>query len=256
MVKKTEEELQAELDKSLDEIEKTPEPDPLAEGEPEVKEEAPEAEPETPKEEPEDKELGEDYKKKFVDSRREALILHSKNKKISEAIEAASSMPEPTEDELKIKYKDWDMMDDTQRQLATDNYKNSKALSMLGEVTKESKDIESWNNKVDDFVDNPKTLIANPLLEGKTDDFRIFASKPTRRGVPMEDLISAFLFEASKKVNLNKGKMFEVGTPGPSSKTKAPSDKISIEEAMTLKKVNYKAYKEKLLEGKIEVGEL
>ena len=46
--------------------------------------------------------------------------------------------------------------------------------------------------------------------------------------------------------------MFEQGTGGPTDKPKLKGDKITLEEAMQLKKVDYKKYKEMLVAGKIE----
>lgn len=190
-----------------------------------------------------------DYKKKFVSSTRESQVLHSKNKKISEAIEKAVTMPDPSEDELKAQFPNWDVMSETEQVLAKKTFKYDKAFAMLSEVTKESKDIESWNKKVDEYTSNPKTLIEHPELEGKTEEFQIFASKPTRRGVDFEDLIKAFLFDISAKQVRSKGKMFDTGSGG--EKQKPKSDILSAVEGRKLMKSDYKKWKELLLAGKI-----
>jgi hypothetical protein len=250
--KPTKEELQEQIDKSLEDVDKlkdTPEPDP--EPEPKPSEPAPEPEPEPePKPEPQP---DVDYKKKFVESTREAQVLHAKNKKINEVIETALTLPDPTDEELKKEFTDWDVMTDTEKKLATDNLKSTRRFAMLEEVTRESKDIETWNTKVDSFVDDPKTLVDNPELEGKLDDFKLFATKPTRRGVDFGDLVLAFGGEEAKKTKpKNKGSMFETGTGGPNDRPKPKSDKISIEQARVLRETDYKKYTEYLKAGKIE----
>ena len=53
----------------------------------------------SPSKPPEDEKPSEDYKKKFVASSREALVLHSKNKKINEAVDKADQLADPTEEE-------------------------------------------------------------------------------------------------------------------------------------------------------------
>ena len=90
----------------------------------------------------------------------------------------------------------------------------------------------------------------HPELEGKVEDFKLFASKPTRRGVDFEDLIPAFLYNESKnKVAPKKGQMFEQGTGG-NSKPKPKGDKISTEEGRLLMNTDYNKFKELLKAGK------
>lgn len=192
-----------------------------------------------------------DYKKKFSESTRESLILQSKVKKMSEAIKSVNNIPEPTDAEMTTEYPDWDVMTDTEKKLAKDSIKSKKAISLLGSITKESEDIEAWGQKVDAFIDDPKTLIDNPELEGKVEDLRIFASKPTRMGTNMEDMVKAFLYDVNKSRKTNRGKMFEQGSGGPNDKMKKTDDKISLLDARILMKNDYKKYKEMLLAGKI-----
>lgn len=244
-VKPTQEELEANAQKALEEAEKIKEDDT-----PVIEETVSETK-QPPEPVPSQEEV--DYKKKFTESSREAQILHAKNKQINEAIERAKAIPEPTEEELKKEYEDWDVLTDTERKLAKDNFMSSKRFAYLDDVTKESKDIEAWNSKVDSFIGDPKTLVDNPALEGKEEDFKIFAGKPTRRGVDFPDLISAFLYSNNKmKTEPKKGKMFETGSGGLNEKPKNEPGKISIEQARTLRNTDYAKYKEYLLAGKIE----
>lgn len=262
--KPTKEELQENIDKAAKELEVLKDK-PELEPEPEPKPSEPAPEPETQPEledKPETKKEPEpqpevDYKKKFVESTREAQVLHAKNKKINEVIETATNLPDPTEEELKKEFSDWDVMTDTEKRLAKDNLKSTRRFAMLEEVTRESKDIESWNTKVDAFIDDPKTLVDNPELEGKLEDFKLFASKPTRRGVDFSDLVNAFNGEEAKKTKpKNKGAMFETGTGGPNGKDKPKSDKISIEQARILRQTDYKKYLDYLRAGKIDSSDL
>ena len=197
-----------------------------------------------------------DYKKKFIESQREASILNAKNKNINEALEKAKTLPDPTDKEMTSEFPDWEMMSDTEKKLAIDNNKNKKALELLGDVTKESKKIDDWNKKVDVFINDARTLTNNPELEGKITDFKIFALKPTRRNMDFPDLISAFLFDASKNVQKNKGKMFERGSGGPNVKEKPKSDKISVSEADRLRQTDYKKYIKYVKAGKIDTSEI
>ena len=220
----------------------------------EPEEEAPETpeEPKKPEEKPEEEEKP-DYKKRYEDSSREAHILYSKTKKITEVIEKAGDVPEPTEDELRSEYPEWDVMSDFEQKLAKKNMINDRKFDAIGEATKEFKDMETWGKKVDTFLADPETLSKNPALEGKEDEFKVFVSKETRRGVDFADLVSAFLYSEDQKPKVeHKGSMFETGTGGRNEKPKPKSDKINAEESRRLRITDYKKYLEYLKAGKIE----
>lgn len=192
-----------------------------------------------------------DYKRKFAESTREGIILNSQVKKLSSVIKEVHAVPDPTDEDMIKEYgEDWDLMSETEKKLAKKSLKNDRALSMLGQVAKEAEDIEAWNKKVDEYIGDPKVLAATPVLEGKEDAFKVFASKPSRRGVDFETLTQAFLFEVEKQRPKNKGKMFESATGG--AKDSAPkSDKLSPLEARSLMQTDYKKYVSLLKAGKI-----
>lgn len=199
-----------------------------------------------------------DLKKKLSESSREALILHTKNKKINDAIETASNLPEPTDEELHAKYPNWDDMDETTQSLARDAFISSRRFAVIAEATKEFKNLESWVKHVDEVVDDPQTLITYPALEGKIEDFREFASKPSRKGADFPDLVAAFMWQNHEnKPKKKNGKQIEVGSGGPPGKPVAPKDgKISIEEAAHIMKTDYRKYKQLLKDGKIDFAKV
>ena len=189
-----------------------------------------------------------DYKKKFVSSQREAKVLHSKLK----GFEKASEVPDPTDQDMVKEYPDWEDMSDFEKKIAKNDWKNERRNQAIDQVIVESKNVDNWNKKVDDFIADPANLVKNPRLEGKLEDFQIFAEKPSRRNVDFEDLVSAFLFNLDEnKPAKKKGKMFETGTGGSSKKAKSTSDKISVEQASALKQTDYAKYKRYLMAGKI-----
>lgn len=272
MPRKTASEIKADLDKALSAIEteiaapvvEPPKEEPKKE---EVKVEEPQAKAEEPVRQVEAPVVAEpapveqkteepDYKKKFVESTRESQILASRNRKMTEVLEQADQLPDPTPEELKAQFPDWELIDPVQQILIKDSIKNKKIFSMLGQVTKESKDIEAWNAKVDEFVSDPKTLIQYPDLEGKQDELKVYATKATRRGVEFDDIVASFLFSESKTKTKSKGSMFQAPTAGPSTPVKPKTDKITMAEAIVLKKTNFNKYKEFLIAGKIDNSEL
>ncbi len=201
------------------------------------------------------KDIAKREREKKVASAQEAQILHAKNKKTNEALEKALTTPEPTEEELIQEFPDWDMMSDFEKKMAKESLTNKKRFSALDEIVKENKDLEGWQTKVDEFIENPETLTKHTELEGRQDEFKLFATKPTRRGVDFEDLVSAFLFNIKPEPK-KKGQMFPTGSAGLNDKGKQKGDKISIEEARLLRTNNYEKYKEMLKAGKIELGEI
>ena len=260
--KPTPEELQENMDKAVEELDKpeTPEPpkdvkkeDPKPDKPDEdVKVETDDIEPETDDttvEEP-------DYKKKFAESTREAQILASKNRKLNEAIEKAGDVKPPTEKELTKEYPEWEDMSEFEQKIASENLVNRKKFDAITEATKGFKDMDKWVVKVDEFIEDPLTLTEHPGLEGKEDEFKLFVTKPTRRGVDMEDLVSAFMYSEDSKPKKGKGSMFEVGTGGDSKKVKPKGDKISIEESINMRNTDYKKYLQYVKDGKIDLSEI
>ena len=173
---------------------------------------------------------------------------------MADAISKAGEVQEPTEEELKAEYSDWDEMTDTEKRLAKRSLHDSKKLQAITESAKEFKDIDEWNNKVDKFLADPETLINHPALDGKEEDFKAFVTtKTSRMGADFEDLVASFLYAESQKPPVkNKGKMFENGSGGKDGKIKPKNDKISVADSIIIRKTNYKKYLELLKAGKIE----
>lgn len=217
-----------------------------AEETPEVTEPQEEAETET--QEPEI-----DYKKKFTESAREALVQTAQRNELEKVIDGSVETPEPTEDELKAEYPEWDEMTSTEQKLAKKTLWNDKRFSIIEQAREERKNVQAWNEKVDQFVDDPANLTTYPELEGKTEEFRLFASKPTRRGLNFDDLVLAFNGELAKSRVKHTGKMFETGGNAAKEKMQPKNDKLSLEEGRKLMETNYPKYKELLRQGKIEM---
>jgi|TARA_Y100000034_G_scaffold19875_1_gene22601 hypothetical protein len=196
-----------------------------------------------------------DYKKKFTESTREAQILHSKNKKLNEAMQKAGEVAEPTDEDLQVAYPklDIEIMDESEKQLFKDNLMNKQRFELITEATKVTKKVEEWYSKVDKHLADPETLVKNPGLEGREAEFKVFATKPTRRGVEFEDLTKAFLYDIeSKPKPKKKGKMFEEGSGGSNEKPNPKGDKITADQARKLRETNYNEYKRLLVAGKIK----
>lgn len=190
---------------------------------------------------------GVDYKKRYSDSSREAHVIASKNREMNKAVEDAANLPEPTEDELKAAYSEWDDMTPTEQRLAKDNLLNKKKFDVIHQATEKYKKVDEWQDKVVAFVEDPKTITKNPELDGKEEEFKTFASKPSRVGVDFDDLILAFLGEESKSnPKPKKGQMFPTGSGGPNDRPQPKDKRLSVEEGRRLRLNNYNEFKRQL----------
>ena len=193
-------------------------------------------------------------KKKSSASARENQKILAKNRVLNQAVIEAESIPEPTEEELIKEYPDWDVMSEVERGLAKETIVSKRWRAKIKEAGDQASKIEKWNESVEEFADDPKTLVDNPELEGKTDDFKKFATEEANNSVPFNILIGAFLHEQSKDVKHHKGQMFPTGSGGPNTKPTPKSDKLTLEQSRILRETDYTAWKEKLKEGKIDLS--
>lgn len=196
-----------------------------------------------------------DIKERYKNSTQEAQILHAKNKKMNEAFKQVKNVPEPTDEDMTKEYGEeaWEEMSDFEKKMAKKDWKNDRRFDAINQIAEETENAEAWSEKVNEFIDDPATLQKNPKLEGKVEEFKAFANKQTRRGVDFEDLTKAFLFEVqSSKPAKKKGKMFETGSGGDNKKVDNKPKKLTIEQSKALKKTNYNAWKEALMNDQIE----
>jgi len=218
-------------------------------------EEAEEEEP-TPDEEKEEEQAEpskEIYKKKFSASSRENQRISAKNRVINQALIQADDIPEPTEEELTKEYPDWDVMSEVEKSLAKETVISRNWRKVISEAKNQATKIEKWNESVDTFVDDPSTLIDNPSLEGKIEEFKEFATIEENNSVPFKILVSAFLHDQTTKKPNNKGRMFERGSGGPNEKPTLKKDTITLDEARKLRVTDYNKWKEYNQAGKIEM---
>ena len=261
---KTPSELEAENQKLLEELE-TPQVNPeeeqpseeTPENKEEVKEEVVEETPvveekeEEPQEQKEEAVPSPDYKKKFSESSREVQKKLAVNRKINQAID--EEVPDPTEEEMESLHSEWEVMDRVQKDMAVEIEKQKRFQSNLRKAREESKRIEKWDEDVLKFAEDPQSLIDNPDLEGKMEDFTVYATQEKNNNVPFDVLVGSYLHQKSKETKPNgKGKMFPDGSGGLNEKPKPKSDKISVAESEVLRNTDYDKYKQYLKAGKID----
>src|SRR3990172_6269971 len=187
-----------------------PEPEPTLDPEPEPE---PEPDPEPtldpepePQAEPSVEPSKELYKKKFSESSKENQKIYAKNRVINKALADAEDVPEPTEEELQVEFADWDVMSDTERVFAKETVISRNWRKTIAQAKEQATRIEKWNESVEDFVSDPVTLTDNPELEGKTEEFKAFATEEANNSVPFKLLVSAFLHDHTTNKPNNKKK--------------------------------------------------
>lgn len=191
-------------------------------------------------------------KKKLSASASENQIIYAQNQKMNDAIDKAAEVPEPTDQELLQEFPDWEGMSDTEKKLAKNSMHTDRRLKAITAASKDFKDLKQWQSKVTEFIENPETLTKNPLLDGKEDDFKLYALKPTRRGVDFEDLVAGFLYSNSAAKPKHKGQMFPTGSGGDKKTVVPKSNKLTVTEAAQLRQTNYTEYRRQLRAGNID----
>jgi hypothetical protein len=126
-----------------------------------------------------------DYEKKFAESTRENQILSARL--AAEEQKRQELTKEPTDSELRTAFPSWDLMSDTEKDLARRTIGAERAAKNATQFAEEQKQERSWNTSIE------LAASSNPALQGKEQAFSQFASKPQYRGVSMDILVDAFL---------------------------------------------------------------
>jgi len=171
-----------------------------------------------------------DYETKFKESTKEAMIMKAK----LDEIEAEKNKPVEINDEyMKANYPDWEDMTVTEQRLARRTEEQDQKIKELTNKTNEYNNDKKWRDQIDSLVDDVEFTETYPKMKGKTEEFKKFCSKPTRKGVDMDILASAFLFEVKDTPKELKTLFKE--TKGSSAKT-APKAKLTTDEQKALRK--------------------
>ena len=193
-----------------------------------------------------------DYEARYAGSTREAQILAAKNKQLTETIDAAAAISDPTDDDMKKEYgTNWETMDDVTKKLAKDAYVSTRRFKLIHEASLKNKNIDDWQGKVKSFVENPTTKQQFPQLEGREYEFTQFASMPTRVGVNFEDLVRSFSFDIKPIKRQTPGSsLFSVGGGGAPAPNKAA---LTEDDIKIIRETKPKKYAKLVKEGKINI---
>lgn len=194
-----------------------------------------------------------DWQKKFAESSREAQILSSKNRKLTETIEEAATLPAPSDEEMKNEYADWDSLTEFEQKIARNQLHDKKKFDKIHEAVQATKQVDEWAKKVDEFVTAPANLQKYQELDGREAEFRSFSMKESRRGVDFEDLVAAFLFQAESQPKKPKQKGSLLARPSGGQAPAKPQG-LTLEQIAYIRKTDSRKYKQLVKEGKIKIN--
>ena len=193
---------------------------------------------------------------RLAEQRREAQIISAQNKKITETIDQAATLPEPTEEELRVEVRkngvEWEDLTEFEKTLFKQNIINARKFDMVHQVTKDIHQIDQWANKVDDFLVAEESAQQYKALIGHEGDFRKYAMTESHRGIDLEILLNAFLNKMPPVPKARRGDLFPVG--GGEAPAAPKSDIITdADEAQRLKVSDPREYARKIKAGKIKL---
>lgn len=205
-------------------------------------------------------EVEEDYKQKFANSTREAQVLASKNKKLVDTITEASTITDISEDELEQEATkeglDFDELSAIDKKLLKKAMIHERQFTKIHETVaegeKESKAVQQWATKVSEFLNSEELQIKFPQLVGSEEEFTQFSMKATRRGVDLEELVSAFSYDVSKKPKVkHKGSVLLTGSGARS--TGDTKQAMNEDTVAKLRMRDPRAYARLIKAGKINI---
>jgi len=189
------------------------------------------------------------------ESGQEALILHSKNKKIIETIEETENLPEPTLDELKDYARemgeDYDTLDKLTQNILKDSLHNKKKFSKLGDLVKDEKQHNKWMEKVDEFIDQEDTSQKYPSLLAKAEEFKKYCAKKTHMNVDFDTLVGGFFFSLPKDEPIRRNLLLPQA--GGNRNTPPKPVDLTQDDAPIIRKKDMRDYMEKAKHGKIKI---
>lgn len=189
-----------------------------------------------------------DYKQKFIDSAREAMLLNERNKVKDAQLEKLTKTDTPTDDAMRELYPDWDEYNEvTKRAFIKQEAQEMRQRRIEAELA-ELKAEKQLHSELDSVIES------NPRLSGKEAEFKKFALNPKNKGISAEVLAKAFLFDVSEdepaQPQVQKTEVLPQGNGG--SREPIKPKKISLEEAAKIRETDYSKWLELVKTGQIE----
>lgn len=192
-----------------------------------------------------------DWQKKFVESQKESMVL---SKQIEElTIKEVPHVEVDDKHMTEIYGEDWETMTNHEKIMAKEiEINKQEKIEERAKRELENKKNElgqKWTDSVNDFVDTDM-ISFYPEMKGKEEEFKKFATKPTRRGLAFDDLVKIFKADNPNKIIKTKRNLFNApGGPG----KKITPEKMSVDDIRRLRLTNPRKYNEMVVAGKIKI---
>lgn len=193
-----------------------------------------------------------DYKKKFTESSREAQLLQGRLKEMERTIGELTAEDIPTDEEMKTVDPNWDFYSEMEQRMFKKNVALERKLNKTtGALTGFISD-QKRRTELDEIISS------KPELKGKEKEFEAFAARPNNKGVPMETLVSAFLYEVKDELppepdDPNKIQGQPVLNSGGAGKgIQSKTEQYTLEEAQNIRKTDPTKYNELIRKGIIK----
>lgn len=198
-----------------------------------------------------------DYKQKFVDSQREAILLAERNKLKEARLEQLTKTDTPTDEAMRQVYPEWDEFNQVTKTALIKTEAQEMRQRRIEARQQELDDRLKLEDEIENALDNPKFN----KLKGREAEFKRFALNPKNRGINSEVLAQAFLYDADDAASTataapapapqaNRGEALPSGSGGPRGDT--TPKKTTLEEARNIRKTDYKRYMELVKTNQIE----
>lgn len=195
------------------------------------------------------------WKKKFQESSREAQIIAEREKEAKAKLEEATKPKEVTDDLMKEKYPDWDNYDDGVKSALKNQVKLEQEVTTLKKQSSEYHNERKWDGQINSFLDENAETEKYPIKDREA--FRKFVSKPERKGMNLDVLAAAFVYEVGStetKPEKKKGSMLESGSgQGATKKHKTDKKEYTADDAKTLRENNPREYERLVRSGKLDI---
>lgn len=203
-----------------------------------------------------DKDSAEYWKNKFSESTRENQVERERREAAERKAEELAKPKEITDETMKQKYPDWDNYDDAVKSALKGQVKLEQEVTTLKQSQSEYHNERKWQGQVDSFLAENTETEKYPIKD--TEAFKKYCNKPANKGINLDVLAGAFVFEVGStdtKPEPKKGSLFEGGS-GQGATGKHKSDgkkKYTADDAKLLREQNPREYERKVRSGELVI---
>lgn len=189
------------------------------------------------------------------ESGQEAMILHSKNKKIMETIDEAEALPAPTNEELTAYAKEmgenYEDLDTFAQNILKESLMNKRRFAKISSLAEEERQVAKWVSKIEEFVEREDVAQQYPLLASQSEDFIKYASKRSHIGADLDLLVAGFLWK--NPVQKHQGSVLLPSSKKSGNTSQAKPTEPSEDDARVVRTQDPKKYKQMIKSRKFKI---